>query len=260
MQELTYETLPAPPPLDRVVHCFWFLRGRGDGSVQTIVPDGRAEIVVHVGEPWASQESVVLSGQLTGPLALRSSQQIDVVGIRLRPDAPHALLGIAQDELTNAVVPLRVVANRLARALEQAARSAPTSDARMRALSGPLAELAPREPSPVAQAVARAAETLQTFDLHRMARSLGVTTRTLERRCRTEIGVPAGTLRRLVRFRRAYRRLERTPVGQWARIAVASGYYDQAHMNRDFREFAGASPSVFFGREPELASAFLSDH
>ena len=38
----------------------------------------------------------------------------------------------------------------------------------------------------------------------------------------------------------------------WGEIALECGYFDQAHMNRDFRQFAGASPS-------ELAASLLPD-
>ena len=39
---MEYVELPAPPPLDELVHCFWFLRGTfPDTDTQTIVADGR---------------------------------------------------------------------------------------------------------------------------------------------------------------------------------------------------------------------------
>jgi hypothetical protein len=37
-----------------------------------------------------------------------------------------------------------------------------------------------------------------------------------------------------------------TDVDRWAGAASALGFYDQAHLINDFREFAGESPTRFF--------------
>ena len=44
------------------------------------------------------------------------------------------------------------------------------------------------------------------------------------------------------------RRLRRDGGGRLAEIAHACGYYDQAHFNRDSRQFAGSTPSEFVTR------------
>jgi AraC-like DNA-binding protein len=64
-------------------------------------------------------------------------------------------------------------------------------------------------------------------------------------------------MRRLLRFRRAFRLLDQAAPGTWARVAAHAGYFDQAHLIRDFRQFAGTSPSEFFGRNRDLARALL---
>jgi AraC-like DNA-binding protein len=89
-----------------------------------------------------------------------------------------------------------------------------------------------------------------------LARGLGTTARTLERRVLDATGLSPRALRAVLRFRRVFRRLDRSPAGSWARVAVESGYYDQAHMIREFRRFAGVAPGRFFGREASLAVAF----
>jgi AraC-like DNA-binding protein len=43
----------------------------------------------------------------------------------------------------------------------------------------------------------------------------------------------------------------------WASIAAHCGYYDQSHLLRDFREFAGDSPAVLTSREIPMTRAFL---
>ena len=42
--------------------------------------------------------------------------------------------------------------------------------------------------------------------------------------------------------------LEREGGGRLGEIAAACGYFDQPHLNRDFRAFAGASPGDWLGR------------
>jgi AraC-like DNA-binding protein len=39
-----------------------------------------------------------------------------------------------------------------------------------------------------------------------------------------------------------------TLVRRLAEIALDCGYYDQAHMNREFREFAATTPAGYVGR------------
>jgi AraC-like DNA-binding protein len=58
------------------------------------------------------------------------------------------------------------------------------------------------------------------------------------------IGLSPKRYARLARFGQALRRLER-PEADLAEIALDAGYADQAHFNRDFRDFAGISPGEY---------------
>jgi methylphosphotriester-DNA--protein-cysteine methyltransferase len=67
-----------------------------------------------------------------------------------------------------------------------------------------------------------------------------------------QIGVGPKTAARLVRFDQVWRRLdERRPL-DWGQVAADSGYADQAHLIRDFREFTGTTPTDFVTRIPSL--------
>jgi AraC-like DNA-binding protein len=262
---MDYLELPAPPALDQVVHCFWFLRGSEAGEPQTIVPDGRGEIILHLGEPFAqmdesgrpvTQPRALAAGQLTSPLRLLPRAGAEVVGIRLRSAAAGRLLPVPQHELTGRVLPLRDVARRLEPRLLDAVRTAGGPRARIEGLAGVLAHaLDDSRPTSVDAAVARL-ESGQPHGLAELAGSVGLTPRTLQRRFREEVGMDPTLLRRIFRFRTAFGLLERLPPGRWSRVAARAGYFDQAHLIREFRRFAGAPPSVFFGAGPELARAF----
>lgn len=65
-----------------------------------------------------------------------------------------------------------------------------------------------------------------------------------ERRCRERLGMNPKIYARILKFSKAYRLHEASPQLSWIKIAYEAGYYDQMHMIRDFRVFAGVNPTV----------------
>lgn len=68
--------------------------------------------------------------------------------------------------------------------------------------------------------------------------------RQFERKCKERIGMSPKLYARILKFSKAYRMHEAFPHLSWTCIAYEAGYYDQMHMIRDFRVFAGVNPSV----------------
>ena len=76
-----------------------------------------------------------------------------------------------------------------------------------------------------------------------LAREIGWSRRHLAARFREHLGLPPKPLARILRFERAAARLRAGAA--LADAALDSGYYDQAHFNRDFRAFAGVTPTEY---------------
>lgn len=68
--------------------------------------------------------------------------------------------------------------------------------------------------------------------------------RQFERVSKERIGIPPKLFARLVRFSKAYRLREKFPLLNWTNIAFECGYFDQMHLIRDFKEFAGVAPGI----------------
>lgn len=65
-----------------------------------------------------------------------------------------------------------------------------------------------------------------------------------ERKCQERLGMNPKMYARILRFSKAYRMHEAMPNLSWIKIAYEAGYFDQMHMIRDFKVFAGVNPSV----------------
>ena len=100
------------------------------------------------------------------------------------------------------------------------------------------------EDSVIQQACKVLDRTNGSCSIARLARSLGLTERTLQRRFQRHIGVTPKRYACIVRLRSAV--LQRKDLPSWADVAHATGYYDQSHMINDFQEFYGMPPDSLY--------------
>jgi AraC-like DNA-binding protein len=86
-----------------------------------------------------------------------------------------------------------------------------------------------------------------------LAEETGWSSRHLRSRFAAEIGLAPKAAARVVRFDRARRLLQRRAAAgrplDLAALAAHCGYYDQAHLDADFRALAGAPPTTWLARE-----------
>jgi AraC-like DNA-binding protein len=116
------------------------------------------------------------------------------------------------------------------------------------AIAGRLEERAPASPD-VAWAWRRLTETEGRLPISAVTNELGCSRRHLTTRFREQIGLAPKAFARILRFDRAVRRLRSEGGGSLAEIAHDAGYYDQSHFNRDFRAFAGLTPTELVAHE-----------
>src|SRR5262249_39065483 len=88
-----------------------------------------------------------------------------------------------------------------------------------------------------------------------LAFRMGLSTRQLQRKFKTEVGIGPKLLARIQRFQRVFWALESSR--NWVHVAFQCGYYDQAHLIRDFRDFSGAAPAALLAPDTDLAFHFL---
>jgi AraC-like DNA-binding protein len=100
----------------------------------------------------------------------------------------------------------------------------------------------------VQRAWARLHETGGRAGVGDLAAELRCSRRYLTAAFRAQVGLPPKTVARLLRFADVRRRVQARPA-RWADIAHGAGYCDQSHLNREFRELAGITPTEFVARQ-----------
>ncbi len=246
-QRLNFSAHPIHPSLKPWVQSVWSITSGRNSAVNTekFYPDGGASLTItfHAGGPKVTLECnrITLRREVanTHPtLSVRFhpggiAALFDVTALTVRNDqielgedeSPLWLPSLRQAVDTMSICALDDAALTLQRWLLNWARKTTTA------------------PSQLAHTVRQA-----TVPIEQLARNLGITRRTLERRVRNETGFSPLEITNIGRMYRARKLLfiEQTSV---ADIALQCGFYDQAHFTHTFKNFTFETPNQYRKRK-----------
>ncbi|MGW9426533.1 helix-turn-helix domain-containing protein [Streptomyces decoyicus] len=203
----------------------------------------------------------LIGGLHTSPALITHQGRQSGIQVGLHPLGARALLGLPAGELASIDLPADAVLGRQGTDLGERLRTARGWPERFALLDAYLLRCLSREPrgpgaGPVPEIV-RAWRLLArsggAAPVATLAEEVGWSTRHLTARFRQETGLTPKTAARVIRFDRARRllgdaaRSDAPPL--LAELAVRCGYFDQAHLAREFRSLAGCPPSQWLAEE-----------
>lgn len=211
-------------------------------------------------QPGGRFESLI-GGLHTSPAMITHDGSQSGVQLALRPLGARALLGLPAGPLYRMDLPAEAVLGPLVDEIQSRLREADGWPQRFAVLdrmllrrlmigeSGRAAEPAPE--------VTRAWQLLRAgggaVSIAWLASQVGWSTRHLAQQFGAELGLSPKAAARVVRFDRARWLVQsRIAAGQpmdLADVSARCGYFDQAHLAREFRSLAGCSPSVWAAEE-----------
>jgi AraC-like DNA-binding protein len=178
------------------------------------------------------------------------------VAIQVTPLGARALFGLPAGPLAGAVVELDELIGAHARELYDRLAATSSWDARFDILDEILVKAAgdrladpPEPPSEVIRAWRRLVATGGAVEIGGLAKEVGWSRRHLGEKFRAEVGLSPKVAARVLRFERARHLLSMPTRPGLAAVAVACGYYDQAHFNREWGELAGCTPTRWIADE-----------
>lgn len=235
------------------------------GSMHLVLRLSEAPLVLFesaAGRPSQTLGPLIMGGARSGYYIKQVTSGAGSVGAQLQPGGAPAMFGVPASELAEQHVPLdalwgldaALLRERLQEVSQVRRATAPQNGALdvLRAQvdlleSALLRRL--RKGAPDAQPRLWLASTLAALDrgtsLATVVDQSAVSHRAFIARFRSMVGLTPKTFARIRRFQRVVEALSAEPQASLSRLAFEAGYSDQAHLTRDFAEFAGVSPTAY---------------
>lgn len=217
-------------------------RGLPSRHLTLIVSIGSAIDVVSQTNPAQAPRRYrcVVGGLQASPALIAHDGNQEGVAIELTPLGSRALFAMPARALWNTSLELDEIAGPGGR------------EKRFAAVDGVLCRLV--RDDPLEPALRRSWQLVTasggTSPVSEIARTVGWTRQHFARRFVGEFGLSPKLAARVVRFDRARRMLQGTPAFvSIAQVAAVCGYYDQAHLTRDFVELARCAPGRLLAEE-----------
>lgn len=269
---MLYLTRVPAPPLDQAIAHLWYCRSAPRPfAYERVLPTGAAQLIVNLvedetrtyevgagGQPIERTTSgATLSGVATRFQIIDTAEQEHVVGATFRPGGTLPFFREPAHLLQDADVPLdalwepRAIACLRERLLEAAdAESAldVLEAAFARAWRGRMVHPA------VAYAVSDFRRHADVARIGAVTAQVGLSARRFAERFAAEVGVTPKRYCRLLRFQAALRQAHGDRPPAWTDVALAAGYYDQAHFIRDFQAFSGLTPTAYRAQRTAFAN------
>lgn len=221
------------------------------------LPTDVAPLIINFGDSFqlftagTTRRSTALRSFITG--AYDTYQLVESAGSSGGVQVNFTLLGIRLligrpiDDMTNRALAPEDVLGPFAHDLIARVHDASGWDARFDCLDSLLmARMTTARPLPVAvqHAWQRIVASAGRLGIQTIVDEVGWSQGHFIRQFRHELGVSPKVLARMLRFGRVLEALRRDPGSNLLDVALDAGYYDQSHLNRDVRAFAGITPGA----------------
>lgn len=172
------------------------------------------------------------------------------VGVMLLPGAAGLLFGVPADELAERHTLLEDLWGRSVNSIREQLFEARSPELQLDILESLLAARLPAVRG-LHPAVAHALEQFwPTTDVRKIVTASGYSHRQFIALFRRAVGLTPKLYCRVLRFQHALERAATDRLASWVDLAIDTGYSDQSHFSREFREFAGVTPEQYRKTSP----------
>ncbi|MCG8551169.1 MAG: AraC family transcriptional regulator [Desulfobacterales bacterium] len=241
------------------IQCYWTLN-RSDNNIHAIyrtAVDGGLQLIFNLSDPIecvvddASPITIAgdfMVGSLAKRIQIKPTGSISLFAVQFTPDGLYPFLSMPPVDLTDFCVELEEVWELNGLGPSKLIHSAGQKpDKLIQTFEGFFAgrmNAFRKHSFSVEKAVTIIRSHKGQIPIDTLANQLQISSRHLARKFTERIGVPPKRLCRIFRLKHVLNNLDPTE-SDWASLAVANGYFDQAHLIHEFQFFTGQSPRTY---------------
>jgi AraC-like DNA-binding protein len=253
--------------LSAYVDEIWYCDGHGVvPRKERALPTGRFQLFVSLSEApiggWGRTNwevgrgaSSLVVGMQTHFCVIDGSTLEAAMGVVFWPGAARAFFDAPADAFYNERVPLDLIWGSLAGEFRDRVREASTPAEKFQAMEAALLARANRRLAlhpAVRYALGEFARQPHIRSVLDVAKEAGLSRHRFAQLFREQVGLTPKLYCRLHRFQSVLRQIASGAAVDWADLALAGGYCDQAHLANEFRSFSGISPGSYLASERSL--------
>lgn len=251
---LPYAEFAPSGKLRDYVSCYWRSQTLDAPRQTRVLPDGCIDLI------WQADNEPFIVGPMTSPVLSLTPKGIVTLGVRFRPGAAAALLGVAASELRDSSLPLREMWPQARRQEVKDLALAVTNTLSLHDAVITVDTLL-KQAMPVDRFIADACHWFAQRPGAPTAAIIaesGISERQARRRFQEHVGYGPKTLQRILGMQGVLWILSQpSPAPSLAHLAQIAGYADQAHLTRELRALTGQLPSTLATGNPQSAVADL---
>lgn len=201
----------------------------------------------------SSTSPTAVHGPSTAYRTFGIDEGFGIFGVYLFPHVIPLLFSMPAYELCNEMPDLITLLGTEGSRLEEEIITAESNEQRLHSMITFLEKCLPPMPIPaknIANSIYALISTGGNIGIDRLASQSCLSRRQFERKFRYFSGLSPKAFARVIRFQSVVKEYG-SGNRSLAAIALDRGYYDQSHLNRDFKAYSGYSPAMFFRGKSE---------
>ncbi len=255
------------PPLSQYVAMFWHCEEYiVPHAFERVLPSGTVQLLMTLtDEPlcaydhrdigrYESYRGPLVCGARSEFAVIDAASQRSMMGVQFKAGGALPLLGFPTGELHNQSMSLDAAWGRPADELHQQLLEARLASVRFQILEERLLQRlygAAEQPAAVKYALTLFDRAPHDQAIGEVCETVGLSARHFIEVFGDHVGITPKLYCRVRRFQAVLSLIGGQTDVDWSKVALACGYFDQAHFNRDFRAFAGVNPTTYLIQRSE---------